>query len=76
MHFEPLVVIQVLFKWRNFICGAIEKDVWVSNVREDRRRLALSRQLLTCSNSKKKLEHWEAVLLRTLAPLFKAITAF
>ena len=33
-------------------------------------------QLLSCSNSKKKLEHWEAVILRTLAPLFKAIQAF
>ena len=76
MHFEPLVIIHVLFKWRDFICGAKEKDFWVSNAREDRRRLAMSRQFLSCSNSKKKLEHWEAVLLRTLTPLFKAIQAF
>jgi hypothetical protein len=76
MHFEPLVIILVLFKWRDFICGAKEKDFWVSNGCEDRRRLAMSRQLLSCSNSKKKPEHWEAVLLQTLTPLFKAIQAF
>jgi hypothetical protein len=47
----------------------------VPNGCEDRRRRARNRQLLSYSDSEKKVEHWVVVLLRTLTPLFKAITA-